>query len=93
MVGRAGGQGVCEGLSCNIQKETFACGQKETFEGLAGILGSQNYREKWIFRFGTGTGRACQAAVATAQPAVCQALSGAQVASPQSPILRQSGQG
>jgi len=44
--------------------------------------------KEWIYRFETGTDRACRAAVKAAQPAVCQTSAGAQVASPQSPILR-----
>ena len=70
-------------LSCSSQSWNFACGQnwnrwKQT-----------EHEKRWVFRFGTGSGRACRAANA-ARPAVCQASDGAQVASPQSLILRRS---
>lgn len=44
---------------------------------------------RWIFRIGTDTGRrASPPRQSRGGPAVCQASGGAQVASPQSPILR-----
>jgi hypothetical protein len=49
---------------------------------------AQRVVEGWIFRFETDTGRASRAAWRAARPAVYQASDGAQVASPQSPILR-----
>lgn len=45
-------------------------------------------KEEWIYRFETGTSRACRTALKAAQPAVCQTSGGARVTSPQSPILR-----
>jgi hypothetical protein len=50
--------------------------------------GSLLVRKKWIFRFAADSGRgASRAALQAAQPAVYQPPDGAQVASPQSPIL------
>jgi len=49
--------------------------------------------EKWILRIGTDTGRSWPGCPKAARPAVYQTGIGAQVASPQSPILRSSNQG
>jgi hypothetical protein len=42
----------------------------------------KDVKEGWIYRFETGSGRACRAAVKAAQPAVCQTSAGARVLRP-----------